>query len=1299
MGLAALGSFIGSVGANLATDFCKSLHAAGARALSNKVWGLDKNEHVAKAVRRAQLSATVQLLRDWRKTLPRYDATKPEKIEHEFAYALRTWLAAGNTETAIDAWVANARQEQKEEEKSPDIPSALTSAFRFAFGDEVSANERMATRADKARKVAIDSVYAELVSGASAYVRKGFGPRGCESFYHYFHEGDRRDRWFPMFMRAIGVELKGNEEFKRLWDSVQIGGIVELLSDQGVLAAERHEELQTVVKRVGDALERVGAAWDILKGDIVATRVATEQVRDALIGDTVVPLMLEAEFDTLGIRRFSPRNPRVRFLGRAAEINALMAFAGDARNFSWWLLVGSGGSGKTRLARQLCLALHKCGWRAGFLPRDWTKDGRNLDAWTPSRPTFVVVDYVNRNSEEVASLAAALARRNRSMPWPVRMLLLERVADEQIDRGFLKQDEELLLGAAYAKTHRTIAPLVLPRLTDDDVWDLVEVTTWSDRPARLEISREEFFRRLHQLDRDARPLVAMILADALVTRPETNALGSLEDVLTGLLDRDRRDFWPPQMAAAGQPLGRPEADAAIALATAIGGYRKDHEPIVMSHGGPSFSAQLIELCAAAVGRPLFVGNEPAQLAPLEPDLIGEFFTLQVLKPPRVGSFGDTPLPWFAETAWRANGRGTLDFLRRARQNFPRHPALGRLEQIVLGCVGSWIDAYERDVQIGAPPFGRFEPEIDKDPAARLAFAEVIFAWTNSDLNPHLALNPDPVLIFIHQVLALASRYPNERGLRILWARSVMRFLLHCTAYRPNECNELLHSLRRLLREYKREGALVDAWVKSIRNYVHGCAQAQLDERADQCFALLNSAKKLLDKQEGDPDLWIEWAAGITNFNFPKARPEHLTTLTSDLEAVAYIHPQSSELREKWAMTVRNFVAQFGTKSPVQSRDLLQRLAELVRKHEDERGLREHWAIASGNLVHALVETKQPEICYAELVAQRSLALKHRDETQLLLVWTIALGDFIFHCGKMLPPQSAEMLRDWAMMIKEHDEEQELGKRWAAATTWFMDEVGGGIEPGTALALLRALQEQTNVNQEDSLLSEWWAGTAVIFIFHHGAASPREARSLVDSLKDEMERRPDDPKKREAWAKSVRNYVFRCGSSHMAESRILLEELEKAIDAYRDELFLREHFAASVVNFTGFADSIPEDALALVQVLENLTMDEPSLRTPWANSVVNFVAKHSSERPVESRAVVDALHEAMERFTDLPGLRAEWASAAFNLIGGCSQSAPCVCNGLREELVAVMQRYSDDPRIREFAANLTDPNDGEMAPGE
>jgi hypothetical protein len=112
VGLVALGSFIGNVGANLATDFFKSLHAAGARALSSRVWGLDKNEHVAKALRRAELSATVQLLRDWRKTLPSYDATKPEKIDHDFAHALQKWLDAENTEAAIDAWVARARQER-----------------------------------------------------------------------------------------------------------------------------------------------------------------------------------------------------------------------------------------------------------------------------------------------------------------------------------------------------------------------------------------------------------------------------------------------------------------------------------------------------------------------------------------------------------------------------------------------------------------------------------------------------------------------------------------------------------------------------------------------------------------------------------------------------------------------------------------------------------------------------------------------------------------------------------------------------------------------------------------------------------------------------------------------------------------------------------------------------------------------------------------------------------------------------------------------------------------------------------
>ncbi len=58
---------------------------------------------------------------------------------------------------------------------------------------------------------------------------------------------------------------------------------------------------------------------------------------------------------------------KVPFVGREAELDRLRDFLFGAEDFRWWLATGPGGSGKSRLALELCQRAGAC-WRTGFLP-------------------------------------------------------------------------------------------------------------------------------------------------------------------------------------------------------------------------------------------------------------------------------------------------------------------------------------------------------------------------------------------------------------------------------------------------------------------------------------------------------------------------------------------------------------------------------------------------------------------------------------------------------------------------------------------------------------------------------------------------------------------------------------------------------------------------------------------------------------------------------------------------------------------------------------------------------------------
>jgi hypothetical protein len=125
---------------------------------------------------------------------------------------------------------------------------------------------------------------------------------------------------------------------------------------------------------------------------------------------------------------FSARSMPV--IGRDDEMLALRDFLKDDRAFSWWLLTGPAGSGKSRLALELCLE-QKAGkeevWHTGFLDEqrllgfDWV-------SWQPDRSTLMVADYALTSAKVLGAAVQRLAER-RDLGHRVRLLILERKAD------------------------------------------------------------------------------------------------------------------------------------------------------------------------------------------------------------------------------------------------------------------------------------------------------------------------------------------------------------------------------------------------------------------------------------------------------------------------------------------------------------------------------------------------------------------------------------------------------------------------------------------------------------------------------------------------------------------------------------------------------------------------------------------------------------------------------------------------------------------------------------------------------
>ena len=91
------------------------------------------------------------------------------------------------------------------------------------------------------------------------------------------------------------------------------------------------------------------------------------------------------------------------------------------------VVTGAGGSGKTRLAAQLCHDLSSIGWYAGFLPSTTEVTDEELSALTEvTTELLVVVDYAE---EARRGLVARVVRKLRARHSPTRIVLTARGAD------------------------------------------------------------------------------------------------------------------------------------------------------------------------------------------------------------------------------------------------------------------------------------------------------------------------------------------------------------------------------------------------------------------------------------------------------------------------------------------------------------------------------------------------------------------------------------------------------------------------------------------------------------------------------------------------------------------------------------------------------------------------------------------------------------------------------------------------------------------------------------------------------
>ncbi|MBI2304795.1 MAG: tetratricopeptide repeat protein [Chloroflexi bacterium] len=280
---------------------------------------------------------------------------------------------------------------------------------------------------DKAQKESLEEVYTQVAKRTiQECERRGFwspSPVWNELTGLLYTEGRAR-QLAQLFLRPsdplTSPPLNGlSAEVLKLvqWFIGELYGRI-----RGLLSDENRAIVDTIIGTLNARLSEMEARLkEAFKSGPELTRYEGRRIADLSRG----------EADFLGAHAMS-----IQLVGRDHEMEELREWAESDKPISIRVLVGPAGSGKTRLALELCEKATKLDWAAGFVPTEQV--GRLTDRWRWSGPTLVVVDYAAAKAKPLKNWFMALtgdacqshvgdtAQRGARR---LRVLLLERGAD------------------------------------------------------------------------------------------------------------------------------------------------------------------------------------------------------------------------------------------------------------------------------------------------------------------------------------------------------------------------------------------------------------------------------------------------------------------------------------------------------------------------------------------------------------------------------------------------------------------------------------------------------------------------------------------------------------------------------------------------------------------------------------------------------------------------------------------------------------------------------------------------------
>mgnify|MGYP001792118170 CR=1 FL=1 len=364
----------------------------------------------------------------------------------------------------------------------------------------------------------------------------------------------------------------------------------------------------------------------------------------------VVPNRVESP---QGISKYHFSQQATPLIGRDSEIQKLSQFLFSEVNFSWWGVIGRGGSGKSRLLLELGQLLSD-EWQWGWLD-DNTVSTFDFKSWRPNKHTFLIADYVIGQEQEISLLMYALfeLEQKEHLQHVVRLLLVEREPGQ-----WFKNLKNLKTIRTWVQKSIHSSDLLQINQLDHDA--LVQLAnSLADCQDDVEIEPANLVEKALATSPEQAPLVMQLLA----TSEQVDSM-ELIDLVREFIERDKVTRW--EAAQVDE-----DVLEILTVTTMCGGIdlNASRWSLPSTHDYFASFKNFIRYSLVA-GQT----RTPGRLEPLEPDLFGELFVLD-----RLASYLQNPLSGdhkrLLKLAMTVNeGRGIVSFFSKCRDDYPLHPA-------------------------------------------------------------------------------------------------------------------------------------------------------------------------------------------------------------------------------------------------------------------------------------------------------------------------------------------------------------------------------------------------------------------------------------------------------------------------------------------------------------------------------------------------------------------------------------------------------------------------------------------------